>query len=139
MSDESENAEDVSAPEDTTDTEDVASAENTADPEDAADAEGGRGSEDSASTERVYIDPDDPPAVHLEGIDEQSAPGLEKLAELGVVEFDVEERDGKQVITDCRMNVRYLATMATEFHIVERRFGQRWELGSWDSEIRVLD
>lgn len=94
---------------------------------------------ESEDAERVYIDPDDPPSVSLDGIDEESAPGLRKLADLGVVEFDTGERDGKRVITDCRINVRYLSTMATEFHVVERRYGQRWELGSWDPEIRILD
>jgi len=95
--------------------------------------------DESNDADRVYVDPDELPSVELEGIDEQSAPGLEKLADLGVVEFDTAERDGKQVITNCRINVRYLSTMATEFHVVERRYGQRWELGSWDPEVRVLD
>ncbi|MFC4549893.1 MULTISPECIES: hypothetical protein [Halorussus] len=90
-------------------------------------------------SEYVYVDPENPPAVELTGIDEQSALGLAKLADLGVVEFDTETRDGEEVITDCRINVRYLSTMATEFHVVERRYGDRWELGSWDPEIRVLD
>lgn len=94
---------------------------------------------DDAPSERVYIDADDPPAIELTGIDEESAPGLEKLADLGIVEFDTETRDGREVITDCRLNVRYLSTMATEFHVVERRYGERWELGSWNPEIRVLD
>lgn len=87
----------------------------------------------------VYFDPNDLPDVELVEIDEKSAPGLAKLAELGVVEFDTETRDGRDVITDCRINVRYLSTMATEFHVVERRYGDRWEFGSWDPEIRVLD
>lgn len=95
-------------------------------------------SEDS-DAEYVYIDSENEPAVELTGIDEQSAPGLEKLADLGVVEFETETRNGREVITDCRINVRYLSTMATEFHVVERRYGERWELGSWDPEIRVLD
>lgn len=94
---------------------------------------------DDAPSERVYIDADDPPAIELTGIDEESAPGLEKLADLGIVEFDTETREGREVITDCRLNVRYLSTMATEFHVVERRYGERWELGSWNPEIRVLD
>lgn len=96
-------------------------------------------STETTNSEYVYIDPDDPPSVTLQGIDEMSGPGLEKLADLGIVEFDLEERDGEKTITDVRINVRYLSTMATEFHVVERRYGQRWELGSWDPEIRVLN
>lgn len=94
---------------------------------------------DEDSAEYVYVDPDDLPDVELTDIDDESAPGLAKLADLGVVELDTETRDGEEVITNCRLNVRYLSTMATEFHVVERRYGDRWELGSWDPEIRVLD
>lgn len=94
---------------------------------------------DENAAESVYIDPDDLPDIELVSINEKSAPGLAKLADLGIVEFDTETRNGREVITDCRINVRYLSTMATEFHVVERRYGDRWEFGSWDPEIRILD
>lgn len=87
----------------------------------------------------VAFDPDDPPEIEI--IDAEKTPSLDlaKLEDLGVVELDTEERDGTEVITRCRINARYLAQMATEFHVVERRYGERWGLGSWNPEHRVRD
>lgn len=90
----------------------------------------------------VYFDADDLPEVELDGVedlDNQSIQGLEKLADLGVLKFETDSRDGNDVVTNMRFNLRYLSTMATEFHVVERRYGERWGLGSWDPDIRILD
>lgn len=87
----------------------------------------------------VVLDPEHPPDVELARVEGTPSLDIEKLAELGVVDLETSERDGKAVVTHCRIDARILAQMATEFHIVERRYGERWELGSWDPETRVPD
>lgn len=91
------------------------------------------------TSETPAFDSDDPPTVELSGIDGHSPLGLGKLEDLGVVELETERRDGDEVVTDCRINLSNLTAMATEFHVVERRYGDRWELGSWDPDVRILD
>lgn len=86
----------------------------------------------------VRFDADNPPKIELDDLEDDISIGLAKLAEMGVVDVDTEDRDGEEVVTRCSINMRYLSAMATEFHVVERRYGERWELGSWDPEIRVL-
>ncbi|SEW30889.1 hypothetical protein [Natrinema salifodinae] len=84
------------------------------------------------------IDPKSPPEVNLEGLEDCSSAGLTKLEDLDVIKLETEQRNGEDIVTQIQINVQYLETMGTEFHVVERRYGDRWELGSWDPDIRVL-
>lgn len=62
---------------------------------------------------------------------------LRNLEALGIATFETEHRDGRDLVTAVDINVRHLASMTTEFSVVERQLGDRWDLGSWDPEIRV--
>ncbi len=73
------------------------------------------------------------------GLDNIPSDSLVKLEDLGVIKIETERRDGREVITRCSVNMHNLAAIGTEFHVSERRAGERWELGSWNPDVRVLE